>query len=59
LPLLFNVVLESLAAQQSDEKKINKRDPNWKRSKTVKLFADNMIVYIENPKGYTNKLIRT
>ena len=53
LPLLLNVVLQILA-QKSDEKEENKRDPKWKRSKTVKLFADN-ILYIENPKGYTKK----
>ena len=38
-------------------RKRNKRHPNWKRgSKTVK-FADDMIVYIENPIGSTKKLL--
>ena len=32
-----------------------KRNPDWKRSKT--LFADNMILYIENPKDTTRKLL--
>ena len=36
--------------------KRNKRNPNWKRrSKT--LFADDMILYIENPKDATRKLL--
>ena len=36
-------------------RKRNKRNPNWKRSKT--LFADDMILYIENPKDSTRKLL--
>ena len=31
-------------------------NPNWKRSKTV-TFADDMILYIENPKDATKKLL--
>ena len=42
--------------QQSKQKKKNKRNPNWKRrSKT--LFADDMILCIENPKDSTRKLL--
>ena len=33
----------------------NERKTDWKRSKTL-LFADNMILYIENPKDSTRKL---
>ena len=36
-------------------RKINTKNPNWKRSKT--LFADDMILYIENPKDPTRKLL--
>ena len=36
--------------------KRNKRNPNWKEVKLL-LFADNMIVYIENPKVCTKKLL--
>ena len=32
------------------------RNPNWKRSKTLTL-ADDMILYIENPKDITRKLL--
>ena len=32
--------------------------PNWKgREKTVILYADDMILYIENPKDSTQKLL--
>ena len=40
----------------SNQKRIrNKRNPDWKRSKT--LFADDMILYIENPNNTTRKLL--
>ena len=39
----------------NQRRKRNKRNPNWKRSKT--LFADDMILYIENPKDSTRKLL--
>ena len=36
----------------------NKRHPNWKGgNKTVSLFADDMIVYMENPVDSTKKLL--
>ena len=37
--------------------KRNKRNPNWKRRSKLSLFADDMIVYIENPKDTTIKLL--
>ena len=52
-PLLFNIVFGVLAT--AIRRKRNKRNPDWKRSKT--LFADNMILYIENPKDTTRKLL--
>ena len=52
-PLLFNIVLKVWATAIRAEKEIN---PNWKRrSKT--LFADGMVLYIENPKDATRKLL--
>ena len=40
----------------NQSRKRNKRNPNWKRrSKT--LFADDLILYIENPKNSTRKLL--
>ena len=52
--LLFSIVLEVLPRAIREETEI-KKNPFWKRSKT--LFADNMILYIENPKDSTRKLL--
>ena len=51
-PLLFNIVLDLLATAIREEKGIQ-------IGKEVKLslFADDMILYIENPKDATSKLI--
>ena len=51
-PLLFNIVLEVLATAIREEKGIE-------IGKEVKLslFADDMILYIENPKDATRKLL--
>ena len=41
----------------NQRRKINKRNTNWKRrSKTVTVFRD-MILYMENPKDATRKLL--
>ena len=55
-PLLFNIVLEVLAAAIRKEKEINGIQI---RKEVVKLslFADDMILYIENPKDSTRKLL--
>ena len=54
-PLLFNIVLEVLATAIRVEKEIK----GIQIGKEVKLslFADDMILYIENPKDYTRKLL--
>ena len=39
----------------NQSRKRNKSNPDWKRSKT--LFADDMILYIENHKDSTRKLL--
>ena len=54
-PLLFNIVLEVLAAAIREEKEIEE----IQIGKEVKLsvFADDMIFYIENPKDTTKKLL--
>ena len=55
-PLLFNIVLEVLATAIRAEKEIN----GIQIGKEVKLslFADDMILYIENPKDSTRKLLK-
>ena len=54
-PLLFNIVLEILATAIIEEKEIK----GIQIGKEVKLslFADDMILYIENPKDATRKLL--
>ena len=54
-PLLFNIVLEVLATAIRAEKEI-KGIQNGKEVK-LSLFADNMILYIENPRDSTRKLL--
>ena len=55
LALLFNIVLEVLAMAVGEEKEIK----GIQIGKEVKLspFANDMILYIENPKNATRKLL--
>ena len=55
-PLLFNVVLEVLATAIRGEKEI-KEIQIRKEEVKLSLFADDMILYIENPKDATRKLL--
>ena len=55
-PLLFNIVLEVLATAIREEKEI-KGIQSRKEEVKLSLFADDMILYIENPKDATRKLL--
>ena len=55
-PLLFNIVLEVLARAIRKEKEI-KRMQTGKEEVKLSLFADDMKLYIENPKDATRKLL--
>ena len=55
-PLLFNIVLEVLAKAIRAEKE-RKEIHIGKEEVKLSLFADDMILYIENPKGSTRKLL--
>ena len=55
-PLLFNIVLEVLATAIREEKEI-KGIQIGKEEVKLLLFADDMILYIENPKDTTRKLL--
>ena len=55
-PLLFNVVLEVLATAIREEKEIKGIQIGRKEVK-VSLFAYDMVLYIENPKDATRKLL--
>ena len=55
-PLLFNIVLEVLAMANREEKEI-KGIQIGKEEVKLSLFADDRILYIENPKNATRKLL--
>ena len=55
-PLLFNIVLEVLATAIREEKEL-KGIQVGKEEVKLSLFADDMILYIENPKDATRKLL--
>ena len=55
-PLLFNIVLEVLATAIRAEKEI-KGIQIGKEEVKLSLFADGMILYIENPKDSIRKLL--
>ena len=54
-PLLFNVVLEVLATTIREEKE--RKGIQIGKEVKPSLFADDMILYIENPKDSTRKLL--
>ena len=54
-PLLFNKVLEALAIAIREEKEI--KGIQIKKEVKLSLFADDMIVYIENRKDATRRLL--
>ena len=54
--LLFNIVLEVLATAIREEKEL-KGIQIGKEEVKLSLFADDMILYIENPKDTTRKLL--
>ena len=55
-PLLFNIVLEILATATREEIE-TKGIQIGKEEVKLSLFADDMILYIENPKDPTKKLL--
>ena len=55
-PLLFNTVLEVLATAIREEKEIKGIQIGKEKAK-LSLSADDMILYIENPKDSTRKLL--
>ena len=55
-PFLFNTVLEIIATTIRQEKEI-KGTQTGREEVKLSLFADDMIIYIENPKVFTKKLL--
>ena len=54
-PLLFDIVLEVLAIAIREEKEI--KGIQIGTEVKLSLFADDMILYVENPKGSIRKLL--
>ena len=54
-PLLFNIVLEVLATAIREEKEI--KGVQIRKEVKLSLFANDMILYIENPKDSIRKLL--
>ena len=54
-PLLFNIVLEVLARAIREEKEI--KGIQIRKEVKLSLFADDMMLYIENPKDSIRKLL--
>ena len=54
-PLLFNIVLEAQATEIREEKEI--KGIHIEKEVKLSLFADDMILYIENPKDTIRKLV--
>ena len=55
-PLLFNIVLEVLASAIRQQKEINGIQIGKEEVKLY-LFTDDMILYLENPKASTPRLL--
>ena len=56
LPPLFNIVLDFLTTEIREEKEI-KGIQIEKEEVKLSLFADDMVLYTENPKDSTRKLL--
>ena len=59
VPTLTTTVQHTFGSfgHSNQSRKRNKRSPNWKRRSKLSLFAEYMILYIENPKDSTRKLL--
>ena len=44
-------------SHSNQRRKRNKRNPNWKEEVKLSLFAEDMILYLENLKDSTRKLL--
>ena len=59
MPTLTTTIQHSSRSfgHSNQSRKRNKRNPNWKKRSKLSLFSDAMILYIENPKDSTRKLL--
>ena len=56
MPTLTTTIQNSFGSPRHSREEKNKRNPDWKR-RSETLFADDMILYLENPKDSTRKLL--
>ena len=58
MPTITTIIQYSFGSHRDSNqgRKRNKRNPDWKRRYKLSLFADDMILHIESPKGATRKL---
>ena len=56
-PLIFNIILEVLAKAIREAKEIKEIQIGKEEAK-LSLFADDMILYMENPKDATRRLLQ-
>ena len=59
MPSLTTPIQHSIGSpsHSNQTRKSNKRHPNWKGGNELSLFADDMIVFMENPIDSTKKLL--
>ena len=59
LPTITTIIRHSFGSfsHSNQRRKRNKRNPNRKEEVKLSLFADDMILYVENPKDATRKLL--
>ena len=59
MPILTTTIQDSFGSfrHRNQSRKRNKKNPDWKRRSKLSLLADDMILYIENPKDTTRKLL--
>ena len=59
MPTLITTIQHSFKSSRysNQRRKRNKRNSEWKKEVNLSLFADDMTLYIENPKDTTRKLL--
>ena len=59
VPTLTTTIQHSFGSygHSNQSRKRNKRNPDWKRRSKTLTVADDMILYIENPKDSTRKVL--
>ena len=59
MPTLTTTIQHSVGSfsHSSQQRKISRSNPDWKGEINLSLFVDDIILYIENPKDSTRKLL--